>query len=277
MITGVVLSYSENLARDFQWCAENGIPSCQLSTPPELETEETAKIIDSARTAHGMTITALVGTWSGPNEWNFTAGPATLGIVPRAYRAMRLQELERCAKFAHRLGVSDMCTHMGFIPENPADPLYTETVPAIRHLAAICKGLGLRLNMETGQETPATLLRTISDVGADNLGLNFDPANLLMYGKANPIDALSVVGPYINGVHAKDGLYPVDGVNLGQEMPLGEGAVQIEAFVRKLIEIGYDGALTIEREISGEQQRQDVLAANRLLLAILDKLGGRLA
>ena len=269
MKTGVVLGYSERLREDFGWCVEHRIPTCQLSIPPELQTPETAKAVDAARRATGMEITALVGTWSGPNEWNFVHGPSTLGIVPPAYRGVRLRELVRCAELAASLGVGDISSHMGFIPENPNDGLYQDFVGAAAWLAAEYAARGVRLNFETGQETPVTLLRAIGDIGAANVGLNFDPANLLMYGKANPVDALDVVGKYVNGVHAKDGMYPTDGRELGRETPLGEGRVDFPRFVAKLREIGYDGALTIEREISGEQQRADVLKANELLLGLI--------
>jgi sugar phosphate isomerase/epimerase len=218
-----------------------------------------------------MEITALIGAWSGPNEWNFMRGPLTLGIVPPAYRAMRLKELESSARFAKRLGVCDVCTHFGFIPECPSEPLYAEVLAAVRYLCNVYKNLGRRINMETGQETPVTLLRILRESGADNIGLNFDPANLLMYGKANPVDALDIVGSYVNGVHAKDGEYPTNAIELGLEKPLGQGRVNFSAFIKKLIALGYDGALTIEREISGEQQKTDVITANRLLLDILKK------
>jgi sugar phosphate isomerase/epimerase len=102
-------------------------------------------------------------------------------------------------------------------------------------------------------------------VKADNLGINFDPANLIMYGKANPIDALDVIGKYINGVHAKDGEYPTDGYFLGVEKPLGQGKVDIGNFIKKLFKTGYNGPVTIEREISGDEQKRDILAANKLL------------
>ncbi|MCI8406599.1 MAG: sugar phosphate isomerase/epimerase [Oscillospiraceae bacterium] len=269
MKTGVVLHYSERLPEDFRWCVENRIPTCQLSVPPEQETAETAERIVAACRESGMEITALVGTWSGPNEWNFRQGPQTLGIVPAAYRYARMQELVRCAELARMLEVPGVCTHMGFIPENPNDPAYGEFVGAARWLAGAFRARGIGLYFETGQETPVTLLRVLGDIGAENTGLNFDPANLLMYGKANPIDALDVVGRYVRGVHAKDGEYPTDGYSLGREMPMGQGRVGFPAFVAKLKEIGYDGALTIEREISGPQQKNDVLTANGMLLDLI--------
>jgi sugar phosphate isomerase/epimerase len=162
---------------------------------------------------------------------------------------------------------------MGFIPENPNDPVYVAAIAAVKCLAGIYAQKGIGLDFETGQETPITLLRAIQDIDSPVIGVNFDPANLLMYGKANPVDALDIVGAYINGVHAKDGEYPTDTIELGLEKPLGQGRVDFPALIKKLVAVGYDGALTIEREISGEQQKTDVIAANRLLLDILKKEG----
>ena len=271
METGVVLGYGKNLAEDFAWCAKHSIPTCQLGVGVNHLTQETSDEIKQLCKTHNMRITALVGSWTGPSQWNFTGGPATLGIVPIAFRAMRMKELEACARFAQMLGVKDVCTHLGFIPENPGEGSYADFIASLKHLVAYYKAHDTNLNMETGQETPVTLLRVINDIGATNLGINFDPANLLMYGKANPIDALSIIGPYINGVHAKDGQYPTDGINLGEEKPLGEGQVNIKQFVLKLHEVGYKGALTIEREISGEQQRIDVIKANQMLRDIISE------
>ncbi|MCL2703580.1 MAG: sugar phosphate isomerase/epimerase [Defluviitaleaceae bacterium] len=272
MEIGVVLNYNETVDELFRWCAENEIPTCQLSVRPELQTQETAASIKKWCGVYGMRITALVGAWTGPNEWNFTKGPFTLGIIPPAYRAMRMAELESCARFAQMLGVGDICTHLGFIPECPCDSLYADFIAALRYLLQYYKDMGIRLNMETGQETPVTLLRVINDVQSDNIGINFDPANLLMYGKANPIDALSIIGKYVNGVHAKDGEYPTDGVSLGEEKPLGAGRVNIPLFVETLHNLGYTGALTIEREISGERQRRDIVAAKDLLRKLVASL-----
>jgi len=272
MELGVVIGYNEEFEGFLKWCSENGIPTCQLAVGTDKLNEETAENIRMLTVKYGIRISALVGCWSGPSEWNFTAGPDTLGIVPRAYRALRLRELEDCARFAQMLGVTDVCTHLGFIPENPGDPLYIDFISALRYLTSRYKHYGIYLNMETGQETPVTLLRVINDVGTDNLGINFDPANLLMYGKANPIDALSIIGKYVRGVHAKDGEYPTDGILLGVEKPLGEGSVDIGSFIKKLHSCGYKGSVTIEREISGEQQKRDVLTAKDMLAELIINL-----
>jgi len=272
MEIGVLLGYDNSIEDYLKWCVENELFTCQLSVSPDAHSSDTAKNIKALFDKYNIRITALVGGWSGPQEWNFSGGPDTLGIVPQAYRAMRMRELESHARFAVMLGVQDVCTHMGFIPENPSDRTYTEFITALRFLAGYYKNRGIFLNMETGQETPVVLLRVINDVQTDNVGINFDPANLLMYGKANPIDALSIIGSYVRGVHAKDGEYPTDGICLGVEKPLGEGRVDIELFIKTLHKIGYNGAITIEREISGQQQKNDVASAGKLLRKIINEL-----
>lgn len=158
----------------------------------------------------------------------------------------------------------------GFIPENPANPLYPGLIEVLTEIAGHCARNDQGFWFETGQETPVTLLRAIRDVGTDNLGVNLDPANLLMYGKANPVDALDIIGSYVCGVHAKDGEYPTDGRKLGVERPLGEGRVDYPALPSKLQSLGFDGAVTIEREISGPQRIEDIKTGKRFLERILE-------
>jgi sugar phosphate isomerase/epimerase len=193
----------------------------------------------------------------------------TLGLVPSAFRHERLKMLMRGADFAVQIGTTDLVTHVGFIPENPNEPEYKSLVAALRYLVRYCQERGLYFLFETGQETPVTLLRTIEDIGLPNLGINLDPANLILYGKANPVDALDVFGKYVRGVHAKDGLYPTTGSELGKEVPLGEGKVNFPALVAKLLSLGVPEALTIEREISGEAQIRDILMAKNLLESLI--------
>ena len=192
-------------------------------------------------------------------------GPVTIGLVPERYRPERVEALKRGADFAAKVGVSSITTHVGFIPESPNNPLYPGLVDALREVVDHCAERGLAFCFETGQETPTTLLRVIEDLGGKHLGINLDPANLLMYGKANPVDALDVFGQYVMGVHAKDGEYPTNGRQLGIEKPLGEGRVNFPVLVPKLKSLGYTGALTIEREISGPRQIVDIKRAIEVL------------
>ena len=117
------------------------------------------------------------------------------------------------------------------------------------------------------------MLRLIHEVGTSNLGLNLDAANLILYGKANPIDALDVFGSYVRNVHVKDGLYPTDPMRLGAEVKVGEGKVRFPEFLGALNDLGYTGELIIEREISGEQQRRDIRDTVTYLKRLLAEIG----
>jgi sugar phosphate isomerase/epimerase len=272
MKIGVMVNLSERIFEDFRKLNEYGISTCQVvSWQPALFTPRMAEVVRSASAALGIEVTAFWCGWEGPHTWNFTEGPVTLGIVPPAYRFQRMQNLLLGAEFAAQLGVKDLITHVGYIPENMTDPEYPAIVAALRYLARHCQGLGLHFLFETGQETPVVLLRVIEDVGFANLGVNLDTANLILYGKANPVDALDVIGRYVRGVHAKDGLYPTNGRELGKETPLGQGKVDFRKVIARLKELGYDGALTIEREITGDQQVKDILAGKALLEKILEE------
>lgn len=270
MRLGVIVSLQEDIAGELAKVRQVGVPTCQLACwNTLLLTPEVAEEVEEAAAGIGIEITAVWAGWPGPAVWDFLRGPSTLGIVPREHRGARMEAIMRASDFASLIGVPDVITHVGFIPENPSDPLYGETVEAVSKLALYCRDIGQFFCFETGQETPVTLLRIINDIGADNLGVNLDPANLLMYGKANPVDALDILGPWVRGVHAKDGEYPTSGRELGVEKPLGQGRVGYDRLVPKLKSLGYSGAVTIEREIAGDQQVADILLARDLLLPLI--------
>jgi L-ribulose-5-phosphate 3-epimerase len=232
------------------------LPTCQVL----MESFDPALVDKVGQTLarYQLEATALVVGGPGPEEYDFYKGPLTIGFVPRAYRQARIDRMKQGSDAAKKLGIPAVQTHCGFIPENPNDPAYAETVAAIREVASYVKANGQQFRYETGQETPITLLRAMRDVGLDNQGVNFDCANLILYGKANPVDALDILGPYVQGVHAKDGLYPTDPRNLGEEVPIGQGKVDFPRVIQRLKELNYPGAITIEREISGPQQLEDV-------------------
>ena len=262
----MVILDSVEIDKKFKKVIELGFNYCQLCCwDHTFLTDEVAKAVLEACKKYSIEISTFWCGWSGPAEWNFYEGPLTLGLVPKEFRNKRIEELICGSDFARKLGLKNMATHMGFLPEVPLSNEYKETVSAIRQVAQHCKKNNQYLLFETGQETPVTLRRTIEDVGEDNLGINLDAANLILYGKANPVDALDVFGEYVRDVHAKDGKYPTDGRHLGEETPLGEGKVDISALIKKLKEVGYNGTLIIEREISGEKQKQDIISAKKLL------------
>lgn len=273
--TCVNFSSPEEIPAKLAVLEENGFDSCQLiSWTPSVWTPENADFLKKCLKQYGITVSAFWCGWNGPVIWNFYDGQLTLGLVPPEYRQMRIQNLCDGADFAHSLGISDVVTHMGFIPENPYDPNFHSFCVAVRTVAQHLKQNGQYLLFETGQETPVTLLRCFETVGMDNLGINLDTANLILYGKANPVDALDVFGKYVRNLHAKDGRYPVNGHDLGEETRLGEGKVDFRALFSRLKELGYDSHVTIEREISGPQQLSDILDAKNYLQAIIDEIYG---
>jgi L-ribulose-5-phosphate 3-epimerase len=256
--------------QSLKYVADFGLEVCQLVCwNPAFYTTERADSIRRESEETGIRITSLWAGWPGPAAWNFVDGPSTLGIVPREYREARSAALKRAGEFAHQVGLPAIVTHLGFIPEEPKDPLFDEVVAVVRDIAVVLKDLGVEFWFETGQETPVTMLRLIQQVGTGNLGINLDPANLILYGKANPIDALDVFGEYVRSVHAKDGLYPTDPMKLGREVKIGEGRVRFPEFARRLKEIGYEGPFIIEREISGPQQQADIADSIKYLESLL--------
>ena len=259
---GVMVGVSAEAEAEMRRVTDVGLRSCQVCTwNPELYTDAVGQALTAAAERHGVTVTTLWAGYPGPRVWNFTEGPATIGLVPVEHRAMRVAALVKAARFAAGMGLPAIVTHVGFIPENPNDPDFAGTVEAVRTVAEACAEGGIEFWFETGQETPVTLLRTIEAVGTGNLGVNLDTANLILYGKANPLDALDVFGPLVRGVHAKDGLYPTEGTQLGKEVPVGQGKVDFPGVIARLKALGYTGPLTIEREISGPRQVADIKAA----------------
>lgn len=271
MNLGVLINIDdENVDEKFKAVSDMGFHFCQVACwKHSIMTCELADEINTACKKYGVTISTFWCGWSGPAEWNFYDGPLTLGLVPVEYRQKRTEELMQGSDFAKKLGVEKIATHVGFLPENPSYTQFREVVCAVRTVARHCKNNGQYFLFETGQETPVTLLRTIEAVGTGNLGINLDPANLILYGKANPVDALDVFGKYVMDVHAKDGLYPTNGSELGNEVKIGDGKVDFPRFVDKLKKIGYNGTLTIEREITGEQQIKDIVGAKTYLEALI--------
>jgi sugar phosphate isomerase/epimerase len=267
MRLGIILGLSADPQADIKRVHDLGIPTCQLGIRGATDDVTAAKLRQALDT-YRVEATCAVSGGPGREVYDFYQGPQTIGLVPREFREARIARMKEVSDFARKAGIPAVQSHCGFIPENPNDTLYTEAVEAIRNVAAYCKKNGQKFRCETGQETPITLVRTIRDVGLDNVGVNFDAANLILYGKANPVDAVEILGPYIQGVHAKDGLYPTDPKKLGVEVPIGEGKVNFPVLIEKLKKIGYRNPLTIEREIRGEKQTADILAAK----AYLEKL-----
>ncbi|RYX85179.1 sugar phosphate isomerase/epimerase [bacterium] len=258
---GTTLGLSGDLDAAFAPLRELQIPTAQIFPPASLDAEATRAAAEKA----GVEITSIIAHFSGENYADIPTVERTVGLVPEMTRPERLAHLMELAAFARAVGVRQLQTHIGFVPEDANDPRY---VPVVQMTQEICDDLAQDacvFALETGQETAATLLRFLKDVKRPNLLLNFDPANMILYGHDEPTHALELLYPYIQSIHAKDGIWPTEPNQLGSETPLGEGDVNWPQFGARLLELGYKGTLTIEREIGGPQKWVDVAKAKTWL------------
>ena len=253
-----------------------GFTNCFLSMDGYLDhfTPDLGPLFRDLLQKYELVATTVEVVGPKPLVWDFLRGPSTIGLVPPATRAARIDALRQASDFAKQVGIPQVQTHCGFIPEDAADPNYPGAVEAIRTVAKHCQGNGQHFLMETGQETPTTMARMLRDVDMPNLAVGLDTANLILYGKANPVDAVDILGPHVRSVHAKDGRWPTDPSKLGEEVLIGKGLVDFKKVFTKLHTIGYTGAITIERETSGPQQIEDVRNEKIYLEKILREVVG---
>ena len=251
-----------------------GFSNCFLSLDGYLGhfTPELATQFRDLLEKYELIATTVEVVGPGALVWDFLRGPSTIGLVPPATREARMDALRQASDFAKLLNIGQVQTHCGFIPEDPADPKYPGTVEAIRAVAQHCQANGQCFLMETGQETPTTMSRMLRDAAMPNLGVGLDTANLILYGKANPVDAVDILGLHVRSIHAKDGRWPTDPSKLGEEVLIGAGLVDFRQVFTKLHRIGYTGAVTIERETSGPQQVEDVRNEKIYLEGILHEV-----
>ncbi len=189
----------------------------------------------------------------------------TVGYVPPATRREREQRTYAVSDFARSLGIPGVAAHIGCLPEDPSDAEHRAVLELVRRVCDHCARNGQTFALETGQEPAAALLEFLHAVDRPNLGVNFDPANMILYGSGEPMEALRTLREHVLTVHCKDGTWPETPGEWGRETPLGDGDVGMERYVRTLREIGYAGPLVIEREIVGEEQRADIGRAIALL------------
>ena len=273
---GVFASIDAGLGVKLDVARELGVPTIQLHAPAQrTRTPDQAKAFLGRLKEAGITLTAVFGGFEGESYADIPTTAKTVGLVPRETRAARTREMKEIADFARLLGCSVVALHLGFVPHDTADPLYREALDVTRDVCDHCRASGQALHLETGQETADTLLKFIEDVGRDNLFINFDPANMILYGSGEPIAALKKVGRFVKSVHCKDGTWARQpGKEWGAEVPLGQGDVGMENYLQTLKEVGYTGPLTIEREIPQEPERQkaEIGHAVRLLTELKRKI-----
>lgn len=249
---------------DLKKVNELGFSHCQLSIASY--SQELANELKNAIKKYDIKPTALICMGPGPYKWDFVDGPSTIGLVPREYRKERIKRLHDGIDFCKEVGISAVHAHFGFIPENPKDSLYIEFVEVMKGIGKYAKEKGVNIYFETGQETPTTLVRVISDIGTGNLFINCDLANLVMYGKSNSIDGLKLMRSFVKELHAKDGVYPepTNTYILGKEKPIPEGEVNFPAVINFLKDTNFEGTLIIENELS--EKNHDYLLKTKVYL-----------
>ena len=257
---GVFTSLDAGLGVRMDVVRELGLPTVQLHAPHAGHRGPgDAKRFAAEVAGAGVRVTCLFGGFEGESYASIPAATDTVGLVPRDTRGDRAAQMREISDFAAGLDCPAVGLHVGFVPHDRGGEDYRDLVRVLGEVCDHAAAHGQTVNLETGQETADHLLAFLSDVGKENLGVNFDPANMILYGTGAPLPALRKVADFVRSVHAKDATWaaePVRGKEWGREVPLGDGDVDIPAFLRTLHEIGYRGPLTIEREIPEDRDAQ---------------------
>ena len=238
--------------------ASLGVRCGQLGIPGDLDlTAAVAREWKSALERAGFTVVTVFAAFQGEDYADIPTVQRTVGFIPHDTREQRERRTYEVSDFAAAIGVGSVATHVGFIPEDQNHPDYIAVRAMVRRVADHAVGHGQAFALETGQEPAHVLQRFLKDVSRPNIGINFDPANMILYGTGDPIEALGALAPLVLSVHVKDGDWPPRDhpQALGKERPLGKGCVGIPRFVEKLKDIGFRGPLNIEREAENQQER----------------------
>ena len=238
-----------------------GLEHVQLAIGPLVGIDPAAvsRELASLKSA-GIAITAGMIGFDGEDYSTIASIRKTGGFVPDGTWPQRREIAIRAARITADLGVRMLSVHVGFVPPSD-DPRYPSLVERMRELAGAMADFGVDLLMETGQEAAGELLQFLNDVSMPNVGINFDPANMILYGAGHPIDAVRTLGRHIRHVHVKDAVASDQPqVKWGEEVPFGTGQVGAAALLRAFREVGYTGPLAIERE-AGDNRLADVRTA----------------
>jgi len=186
----------------------------------------------------------------------------TVGFIPRETRAAREVRTRAVIDFAAALGVKSFGCHVGCIPADRNHPDYRDVLELVRRVADYAATFGMTFCLETGQEPAEELLAFFEDAARSNLKINFDPANMVLYGSGEPVAAFRLLRQHVVSCHGKDGDWPDPSKpgSLGTERPLGEGSVNIPEFMTALRETGFTGPVCVESGVHGEEQRWQALA-----------------
>lgn len=255
---GVFASIDAGFGVHLDIAKELGVSTIHLHTPQQTSrTSDRVQEFKDRLAELDIRVTCVFAGFEGESYADIPTVQRTVGLVPPETRQERTAEFYEIADFAKSLGVDVVGIHIGFVPHDPSDSTYQEMVDLTRQACDRLAENNQAIHLETGQEPADVLLDFLETVDRPNLFINFDPANMILYGCGEPIEALKKVGKYVRSVHCKDGRWSDEpGKTWGEETALGEGDVDFTAYLKTLDEIGYEGPLTIERELSQEPDRQ---------------------
>ncbi len=272
MEVGVMFWAGPDAARTIRTAKAAGVRSGQLGVPPDMQLAGAAGTWRRALEGERFTVVTVFGAYDGESYADIPTVQRTVGFVPAATRDEREKRTREISDFAAGLGVSSIACHIGFVPEDRSHTDYIAVRAMVRRVADHAASNGQTFALETGQEPARVLAGFVEDVERPNLKINFDPANMILYGTGDPIEALGILARRIVSVHAKDGDWPPKDTPgaLGAERRLGEGSVGMERFVARLKEIGYRGTLNVEREVEDPDEKwRDVAAAVSYLRGLI--------
>ncbi|MFZ0591540.1 MAG: sugar phosphate isomerase/epimerase [Bryobacteraceae bacterium] len=222
----------------------------QLGFPGEMNFEGKANNWKAVLAAKDFLAVTAVLSCAGENYADIPTVKRTVGLVRKPTRAERIARTKQVADIANALDIKSVACHIGFVPHDRTQPAYTQVRDVACELCHYCSAHGQNFTFETGQEPADILLRFLAEVDRPNLKINFDPANMILYGSGDPIEGLRKLGPHVISVHCKDGDWPPknDENALGKERALGTGSVDFTRFIAMLKEVGYKGILSVQRE-----------------------------
>lgn len=248
--------------------AATGVARVQLALDPlRAEPPVWGKFPELAR-ARGVEIASGMFVTVGEDYTSLDSIRRTGGVVPDATWDENWRNIQAVAALAAKLGLRLVTFHAGFLPHDETDPDFRKLLERIDRIAGVFARDGIALGFETGQETAETLAAFLRVLGRKDVGVNFDPANMILYDKGEPLAALRTLAPWIRQCHLKDARRTRVPGTWGEEVAVGSGEVDWSAFLGTLDALGFRGDLCIERE-AGAQRVADIRAGRLHLESIV--------
>ncbi len=243
---------------------EIGIPRVQLALDPLRESPDTWDKTSNLFSAENIVIVSGMFGTIGEDYSSLDSIKETGGVVPDEHWDANWSNIQHVAKIAATLDLKLVTFHAGFLPHEENDPGFDKLLNRITQIADTFDTHDIELGFETGQETADTLRIFLEKLDRPTVGVNFDPANMLLYDKGDPIEALETLAPFLKQCHIKDATKTKEPGMWGSEVPVGKGEVDWHAFFSSLNKLGYTGDYCIERE-ADDQRIIDIREACKFL------------